>query len=340
MTIQYSTALCRGHAAAQRLAFPRPHSPVLDAFFTVEHPEASLNISAVERETGLSKDVLRIWERRYGFPRPGRDDNAERQYAAGDVAKLRAIKRLMDTGLRPGKLIRQSLEELNALAEKRIHPRRDTVAPPIERDVLALLKSHDLGGLQAVLANGLLRLGVQRFVIETIAPLNRAVGEAWMRGELQVFEEHLYTELTQAALRSAVGAFPRQSGAPRVLLTTVPGEQHALGLLMVDALLASEGAQCISLGTQTPFEDIRRAAAAHKVNVVVLSFSSACPLRQAGDALALLRRQLPATIALWAGGENLRRLRKSLPGVQLLPELADALDALKSWRAEAGESKR
>jgi len=90
----------------------------------VEHPDASLNISAVERETGLSKDVLSIWERRYGFPRPGRDDTAERQSAGGDVAKLRAITRLMDTGLRPGKLIRQSLEELNALAEKRIHPRR------------------------------------------------------------------------------------------------------------------------------------------------------------------------------------------------------------------------
>ena len=47
-----------------------------------------LNISAVERETGLSKDVLRIWERRYGFPRPDRDDNAERQYAPDEVAKL------------------------------------------------------------------------------------------------------------------------------------------------------------------------------------------------------------------------------------------------------------
>jgi DNA-binding transcriptional MerR regulator/methylmalonyl-CoA mutase cobalamin-binding subunit len=306
----------------------------------VEHSEASLNISAVERETGLSKDVLRIWERRYGFPRPGRDDNAERQYAAGDVAKLRAIKRLMDTGLRPGKLIRQSLDELNALAEKRIHPRRDAVAPPIEREVLALLKGHDAAGLQAMLANGLLRQGVQRFVLETVAPLNRAVGEAWMRGELQVFEEHLYSELTQSVLRAAVGAFPHQAGAPRILLTTVPGEQHGLGLLMVYAILASEAAQCISLGTQTPFEDIRRAAAAHKVGIVALSFSAAFPLRQAGDALALLRRQLPSTVALWAGGENLRRLRKSLSGVQVLPDLEDALVALKSWRAEAGESKR
>jgi methanogenic corrinoid protein MtbC1 len=306
----------------------------------MEHAEASLNISAVERETGLSKDVLRIWERRYGFPRPGRDDNAERQYAAADVAKLRAIKRLMDTGLRPGKLIRQSLDDLNALADKRIHPRRDALAPAMERDVLAVLKSHDVAGLQALLTNLLLRHGVQRFVIETIAPLNRAVGEAWMRGELQVFEEHLYTELTQAVLRSALATLARQPGTPRILLTTVPGEQHGLGLLMVDALLAPEGVQCISLGTQTPFEDIRRAAAAHKVNIVALSFSSAFPLRQAGDALALLRRQLPSTVALWAGGEHLRRVRKNLSGVQLLPELSDALEALRSWRAEAAESKR
>jgi DNA-binding transcriptional MerR regulator/methylmalonyl-CoA mutase cobalamin-binding subunit len=306
----------------------------------MEHGGAPLNISAVERETGLSKDVLRIWERRYGFPRPGRDDNAERRYAAADVAKLRAIKRLMDTGLRPGKLIRQSLEDLNALAEKRIHPRRDAIAPAIERDVLALLKSHDVAALHAALANLLFRQGVQRFVIDTVAPLNRAVGEAWMRGELQVFEEHLYTELVQAALRSAIGTLPRQTGVPRILLTTLPGEQHGLGLLMVDALLSPEGAQCMSLGPQTPFDDIRAAALAHKANVVALSFSPAFPLRQAGDALTLLRRQLPPAIALWAGGEHLRRLRKSLPGVQLVLELGDALEELREWRAEAAESKR
>jgi len=279
---------------------------------------------------------LRIWERRYGFPSPGRDDNAERQYAADDVAKLRAIKRLMDTGLRPGKLIRQSLEELNALAERRVHPRRDTLAPAIERDVLTLLKAHDAAGLHYTLGSLLLRHGVQRFVVETVAPLNRAVGEAWMRGELQVFEEHLYTEQLQVALRGAVSALPRQGGSPRILLTTVPGEQHSIGLLMVDALVSPEGAQCISLGTQTPFEDIRRAAIAHKAHVVALSFSMAYPLRQVGEALGTLRRQLPPALALWAGGEVTRRLRKSLPGVQLIAEIGDTLIALKNWRAETG----
>jgi DNA-binding transcriptional MerR regulator/methylmalonyl-CoA mutase cobalamin-binding subunit len=304
----------------------------------MEDTETRLNISAVERETGLSKDVLRIWERRYGFPRPGRDENAERQYTADELAKLRAIKRLMDTGLRPGKLIRQSLDELNALAEKRVHPRRDALAPAMERDVLTLLKAHDAAGLHATLANLLVRHGVQRFVVETVAPLNRAVGEAWMRGDLQVFEEHLYTEQLQLALRATINAFPRSSGSPRILLTTVPGEQHGIGLLMVDALLSPEGAYCISLGTQTPFEDIRRAALAHKVHVVALSFSTAFPPRQVGDAIAALRRQLPPTVALWAGGEVTRRLRKTLSGVQIIAEIADTLSALKNWRAESGQA--
>jgi methylmalonyl-CoA mutase cobalamin-binding subunit len=156
-----------------------------------------------------------------------------------------------------------------------------------------------------------------------------------MRGELQVFEEHLYTEQVQVALRTAINAFPRQAGSPRVLLTTLPGEQHGLGLLMVEALLVPEAAQCISLGPQTPLEDVRRAAVAHRVNIVALSFSAAFPVRQATDALAALRRQLPPHQALWAGGEMVRRVRKTLAGVVLLPDLASVQNALRSWRVHA-----
>ena len=295
----------------------------------------ALNIGAVERETGLSKDVLRMWERRYGFPDPLRDDNAERLYPPEQVAKLRAIKRLMDTGMRPGKLMRRSLAELNTLADTRAGPRREGAAPALERDVIGLVKGHNAPALQHALANLLMRQGLQRFVLDTLVPLNRAIGEAWMRGELQVFEEHLYTEQIQVALHAAINAFPRQTGAPRVLLTTFPGEQHGIGLLMVEALLVPEGTQCISLGTQTPIEDIRSAALAHKVHIVALSFSAAFPLRQAGEGLAMLRRHVAAPTALWAGGEMTRRLRKSLPGVRLISDLADVGPALKAWRTES-----
>jgi DNA-binding transcriptional MerR regulator len=259
----------------------------------------NLNISAVERETGLSKDVLRVWERRYAFPRPSRDENGERLYTAAEIAKLRAIKRLMDVGMRPGKIVICSQQELDTLAEARIAPRSADLAPALERGIVAMLKTHDAPALQQALANLLMKQGLQRFVLDTLTPLNRAIGDAWMRGELEVFEEHLYTEQLQVALRTAINAFPRQTGTPRVLLTTFPREHHGVGLLMVEALLVPEAA-VLSLGVQTPLEDIRRAALATKAHLIALSFRARS--RAAGsEGLAALRRQLPATITMWAG---------------------------------------
>ena len=291
------------------------------------------NISAVERDTGLSKDLLRMWERRYGYPSPARDASGERLYSDTEVAKLRAIKRLMDVGMRPGKIIHGSLDELNALADARARMRKDAIAPALERDFLDALKRHDTPALQSMLAQLAMKQGLQRFVIETITPLNRAIGEAWMRGDLEVFEEHLYTEQVHVALRAAINAFPRaQAGEPRVLLTTFPNEQHGMGLLMVEALLVPEGAQCVSLGTQTPIDDIRRATIAHKAQILALSFSGSFTLRVAVDGLDALRAQLPPHVTVWAGGEMTRRMRKTLPGVVLLPDLASTIPALKSWR--------
>ncbi len=299
----------------------------------METQQMHFNIGAVERETGLSKDVLRMWERRYGFPKPRRDDNSERQYTVDDVGKLRAMKRLMDVGLRPGKIIKLTQEELNAMADARAPARAEHLTPALESDVLSMLKSHDATVLQHTLANLMMRQGLQRFILETIVPLNRAVGDAWMRGELQVFEEHLYTEQLQTALRTAINASPRQLGVPRVLLTTFPSEHHGLGLLMAEAMMVPEAVQCISLGLQTPLEDICRAAAAHQVHIVALSFSAAFSLRQATEGLASLRRQLPGSVTLWAGGEMTRRVRRTMPGTVLIPELASITSALRSWRA-------
>ncbi len=293
--------------------------------------ELAQNISAVERETGLSKDVLRMWERRYGFPKPARDDNGERQYTLSETVKLRAIKRLMDIGLRPGKIIGLTLDELTAMADARAPMRRETGITS-EHDVVGLLRAHDVAALRHALARWLMRDGLQRFVLETLAPLVRQVGDAWMRGDLHVFEEHLFTEQVQGALRAAINALGRHSGHPRVLLTTLSSEQHALGLLMVEALLVPEGAHCVALGPQTPLDEVRRAAVAHAVDIVALSFSGAFPVRHATESLARLRRHLPASVALWAGGDMTRRVRKTLPGVLLLPDLAASVTALRGFR--------
>ena len=116
-------------------------------------------IAAVERDTGLSKDVLRMWERRYGFPMPVRDEHGERCYPADQVERLRIIKRLMNQGYRPGKLISLTEEALNQLTPRRP---RSTVAGPVTdelEDLLQLLKQHEAVGYRQALQHRLTRKG-------------------------------------------------------------------------------------------------------------------------------------------------------------------------------------
>lgn len=290
------------------------------------------NIAAVERDTGLSKDVLRMWERRYGFPVPERDGNGERSYSADQVDRLRLIKRLMDMGHRPGKLIATPAAELLALAPRRPLPRAPAAGDDDLGELLALIRQHDGHGYQQAMQQRLARSGLLHFVQDTVAPLTRRVGEAWEDGSIEVFEEHLFTELTKRLLRQAIAALPGGRRRPRILLTSLPDEQHALGLLMVEALFALEGAECIPLGTQMPLLDTGRAAAAHHADIAALSFSIAFPQRQIPGLLQQLRPILPAGCELWAGGAGVARIAP-IAGVVLLPTLDNAVAALADWRA-------
>ena len=74
------------------------------------------------------------------------------------------------------------------------------------------------------------------------------------------------------------------------MLTTLTGEAHGLGLLMVECLLALQGARCINLGTQMPVLEVVRATQAHGPHVVGLSFSSSFPARLAPDLVAVAHR--------------------------------------------------
>jgi DNA-binding transcriptional MerR regulator/methylmalonyl-CoA mutase cobalamin-binding subunit len=298
-------------------------------------PSTNFSIAAVERETRLSKDVLRVWERRYGFPQPVRDANGERCYPAEQVDRLRLMKRLMDQGHRPGSLAALADGELAALAApERRTPQHGAVAGP-NAHLLALLDmigSRDPAAFRHALRQTLARQGLERFVEDTIAPLTTAVGLRWEDGSFDVFDEHFYTESAQQLLRQAIADLPGARQGPRILLTTVPGEAHSLGLLMAQAVFALEGASCISLGTETPLLDITRAAAAYGVGVVALSFSSAYPRRQAAAALTQLRQALPFEVDLWAGGAGVARL-DGVPGVRLLPTLDGGRQAVAAIKA-------
>lgn len=300
-------------------------------------PPGSVGIAAVERDTGINKETLRVWERRYGFPVPWRDAAGERLYPPDQVQRLRLIRRLLDAGHRPGRVVAAGVEELSGLLQPAAaaSPNGGTVEAPELAACTALLQGHDIDGLRRALSQVVLRRGLAGGVTEVFGPLTTRVGELWMRGELQVFEEHIYSESLQLVLRQAIHALPAQGqgAGPRLLLTTLPGESHALGLLMAEALLSLEGAVCLSLGAQTPLTQLVAAAAAYRADVVALSFSGQLPNRAVLDSLTTLREQLPASIEIWAGGSSRAlRLPAVAQGVRCLDGLAAIGAEMARWR--------
>ena len=293
--------------------------------------EACYNIAAVERDTGLSKDTLRVWERRYGFPKPLRDQHDERLYSLPELEKLRLLRLLIDYGHRPGKIINRSVSELTQL----ISSRAPEQTPPPEIDaIIDLLLRHDVEGFRNALMQALMKQGLLRFVTETVTALNHWIGDAWLAGRVAIFDEHLYSEHIQNILRNAIIAQPGRGSAPRVLLTSLPGEKHRIGLLMVEAVLAAEGAACVALGTETPVIDIKNAVPAYQVDIVALSFSSAVTQSAALAGLAELRSILPGHVEIWGGGGALARARKAPEGALLLRSFDDMRYALERWRVE------
>jgi DNA-binding transcriptional MerR regulator/methylmalonyl-CoA mutase cobalamin-binding subunit len=293
------------------------------------------NIGVVERETGIGKDTLRVWERRYGFPAPVRDQHEERLYPAEQVERLRLIKRLLDIGMRPAKVVGLSMPELNALMTET--PKNEPVYTEELLEYLEFIKAHQAAELRFALNLALMKQGMPDFLSKTVTPLNKLVGDAWLRGEVLVFEEHLYSEQITSVLRAANTIIRDHAGTPRVLLTTLPGEEHNLGLLMAEATLGLAGAQCTMLGVQTPIGEIVLAARAHQADIVALSFTMVMPPLQIKSGLQQLRQALPREVALWAGGSGVSRQRKHDDGVQLMGELSELTEAVGAWRAARSE---
>lgn len=319
----------------------------------IQSSAAVHTIADIERDTGLSKDTLRVWERRYGFPNPVRDALGERRYGDEQLLRLRHVRRLLDAGHRPGRVVPLPLAQLLQLDTQaggvRIQARETAAAqtgPAPDLDAwMQLLLQHKAHRLYTAMSQHLLHHGLAALVRDGIAPMNERVGEAWIAGQLAVFEEHLYTELVQRLLRAGLAqvAASRALHAPRVLLSTVPGEAHGLGLLMAECMLVLEGCETVSLGVQTPLGEIVNAARLCRADVVALGFSAALNPREARAALSQLRRLLPPATAIWTGGQcaALQRSTRGRPsndaplaGHTHMPRLDDIAHGVARWRAE------
>lgn len=298
----------------------------------------TMPISVVERDTGLSKDTLRVWERRYGFPLPQRDPAGDRAYTPQQIDKLRAIKRLVDKGHRPGRIVSLELAELHRILVgmgDAAGAGDRTVIPGADLQLFAdLVRARDVQTLRWSLKQAAGEMGLTRFVMDLVSPLNALVADGCDRGLIEMFEERLYTESVAAALQQAIGAMalPHAQSVPRVLLTGLHQESHDTGVLVAEAMYGLAGCHCLQLGPRNHVYDIVRAATALGADIVSVTCGSGCQPGQLYHALGELRARTPAATAIWAGGNSPALGRRPVRGVLVLPQVDSMLEEITVWR--------
>jgi methanogenic corrinoid protein MtbC1 len=117
-----------------------------------------------------------------------------------------------------------------------------------------------------------------------------------------------------------------------VLLTTLPGEPHGLGLLLAETLFSLDGARVLSLGVQTPVWDITLAASAYRCDIVALGFTGCMNPNQVVEGLTELRGKLPPAVELWVGGSAPVLHRRPVEGVMAFASLQDIHPQIERWR--------
>jgi len=321
----------------------RVRAPAVDLALAraIETDARPVSIGQVAQAAGISADTLRMWERRYGEPAPIRLPSGHRRYTQEHMRRMRRVAEAMALGHRPGRLLRASEAELDAILSVE---RKAPEPQPELRALLQLAQTMQSAELEAQLARQYERLGAQVFIERLLGPWLVAVGREWADGRLDVRHEHLLAETCEDFLRVRRLALPPTSSGPLVLMLTLPGEEHGLGLQMAALLMVLSGVRVQLLGCEVPLPDIRRAVEESGASAIAISVSLATGGVRTDRALAELRAALPRDVRIVVGGEGARGVRRgprSLEYAQTPREIARWAARLKQGdAADQAESRR
>lgn len=287
-------------------------------------PRRGHPIAVVAERTGLSRDVLRVWERRYGAVEPDRTAGGQRLYSDQHVERFRLLAAATRHGRNIGLVATLPNDELKQLIDgdraamdrpsasgldtrdgTRFATRdgtREGKAIDIVDTALACVLAYDAAKLDRVLRRAIAELGLLA-VLENIIPhFMLRIGEEWVAERLTIAHEHLASAAVMAVTLDAIRTVPDNADAPRILVATPAGELHGIGAALVAAAAALDGWTIVYLGVDVPAREIAAAAEAVNARVVGLSAVYVPDPERLAREIATVRQALSPEVALLVGG--------------------------------------
>jgi DNA-binding transcriptional MerR regulator len=254
--------------------------------------DAPLRIGELSRRAGVSPELLRAWERRYGLLTPTRSPGGLRLYSLDDLERVRLMSRHIGEGLAAREAAALA-RRASLSAEPTTPPARETTTTPFDpefarAELARTTEAFDEPGAQTVLDELLAVATLEALLSQVVVPYLHELGRRWERGELSVAQEHFASNLLRGRLLGLARGWG-SGGGPRALLACPPGERHDLGLIVFGLALRNRGWRIHFLGSDTPTASLVEASRAIQPELIVLSASAQehlSPLRSQLEELA------------------------------------------------------
>jgi len=268
-------------------------------------PDRTYRIHIAAELSGVRVELIRAWERRYGFPCPQRTPSGYRVYTQQDVTLLKRLKQLTEEGVAISeavKLLPQLQRKAGEAGEAQGGEVSATSLEAWRAAVLAAAEAHDQARVSAVLDEVLSALPPLKAFDAVLAPVQREVGERWHAGRLTVVQEHLVSQVVRARVVSLLHAAPENEGARHAVLACFPEEQHEVGLLGLALRLRHAGLRVTLLGQRVPPADLAKLVTELRPDLVGLSAVTDPGAESFENMLAQMLVALPRGIPVWVGG--------------------------------------
>ena len=269
-------------------------------------------IHRVAKLTGLSKDVIRVWERRFGVLKPTRGANRYRNYSDEDVALLRYLKEQLDAGGSIGDLARLGREELlNRL--RAASPRTsfiDNTFDRLLRELLSALDPFDRVMFEKRLNGAVAVVPFEEALHGILLPLQEQVGQLWHDGHVNVAIEHYVTKQIQQKIFSAMNQLPVAEFGAKVVVACPPGEEHDIAALAVAYRCRVRGCRVYYLGANVPVAALTKLCHEVEPDLTIVSFPLAFPETTATEITRALAQEVSPASHLTVGGHGALAMRE------------------------------
>jgi DNA-binding transcriptional MerR regulator len=244
--------------------------------------ESVMRIGELSRRTGVTPELLRAWEQRYGLLRPIRSAGGFRLYSSADEARVRRTTELIADGLSAAEAARVA-----ATTDQAVEGGETPVVAELAARLQRSLDEFDAAGAQATLDRLFAAVSVEFALTEVVIPYLHDLGERWAAGAVTVAQEHFASNLVRARLLALAQDWGA-GGASTMVAACLPGEGHDLGLVMLGLLLARRGWQVTFLGADTPLDSIEDTVRALQPSLVILVTYDPAVFHAHADAIARL----------------------------------------------------